>query len=242
VSSPRRWLVTGGSRGIGAAVVRRALAGGDRVAVLARGAADGGAASDDDGVLHIAADVRDDAALDAAMREVDSRFGGLDVVVLSAGLHRGGRVGRLSRGDWDAVLDVNLGGAFATVTAARPLLADGAAVVGIGAVVGFRGFPGDVAYASSKAGLAGMMRAMAIELAPHGIRANLVVPGFTETEMTAALSDRARTMLIERIPLRRPAHADEIADVVHWVAGASYMTGSVVAVDGGLMAALGSAA
>lgn len=253
-----RWVVTGASRGIGLAISERARAGGAEVAALARRwpgreasppsadrrtAADGRApVAERTGGLRIAADVTDAASLDRAMAEIDLHLGGIDVLVLNAGVHRGGRLGRLRRSDWDAVLDTNLGGAFATLSAARPLLREGGAVVAIGAVVGLRGFPGDVAYASSKAGLAGMVRALAVELAPAGIRVNLVIPGYTETEMTGGLAPAVRESLIRRVPLGRPARTEEVAEVVDWVARATYMTGALVPVDGGLMAALGSAA
>ena len=120
-----------------------------------------------------------------------------------------------------------------------PHLAEGAAIVNVGAVVGFRGFPGDSAYAAAKAGLAGLTRSLAVELAPAGVRVNLVVPGFVDTAMTAGLSASARNRIVAAIPAGRTGTAEEIADVVVAVAGASYMTGAVVPVDGGLMATFG---
>ena len=113
-------------------------------------------------------------------------------------------------------------------------MGEGSAIVNIGAVVGRRGFPGDTPYGSAKAGLEGLTTSLAIELARDQITVNVVVPGFTETEMTGELDERAREKIIKGIPLRRPAKADEIAQVVEWVSDSRYMTGSIVHVDGGL--------
>lgn len=240
--TPRRWVVTGATRGIGAAIVRQACAAGDRVAVLAR-TVDSVAIEADygDAALAIATDVTDPASMQSAVAQVVEAWGGVDVLVNNAGVHRGGRITSISREAWLEVLSTNLVGAFDAVRVVLPAMPDGAAVVNIGAVVGFRGFPGDTAYSAAKAGLSGLTLALAMELAPRGIRVNLVLPGFTETEMTEGLSERARASIIGRIPLGRPARAGEVAEVVLSVASSTYMTGSIVAVDGGLMAALGSA-
>lgn len=237
----RTWVVTGGSRGIGRAVVDRALAEGDAVHVLARSVDHAGwPAEVRDRVVPVPTDVADPASVAAAFAAIEQATGSVDVLVNSAGAHRGGRIGQLDDAAWGEVLATNLTGAFTVVRAARPLLPDGAAVVNIGAVVGLRGFPGDVAYGSAKAGLSGLTQTLAIELAPHGIRVNLVVPGFVDTEMTGGLTPTARERVVEGIPLGRPGRAEEIADVVWAVAGASYMTGSTVAVDGGLLASFGA--
>ncbi|MQA17360.1 MAG: SDR family oxidoreductase, partial [Pseudonocardiaceae bacterium] len=135
----------------------------------------------------------------------------------------------------------NLTGAFEVCRAVTPRLAAGAAIVNVGAVVGFRGFPGDAAYGAAKAGLSGLTQVLAIELAPQSIRVNLVVPGFVDTDMTAGLSERARQQIVDTIPVGRTGTVDEIARVIVSVAGASYMTGSTVAVDGGLLASFGAA-
>jgi 3-oxoacyl-[acyl-carrier protein] reductase len=173
---------------------------------------------------------------------IEQASGSVDVLVNSAGVHRGGRIDQLSTTAWAEVIATNLTGAFTVVRAARPVLSTGASVINIGAVVGLRGFPGDVAYGSAKAGLSGLTQTLAIELAPHGIRVNLVIPGFVETSMTAGLSERSRAAIVDGIPLGRPGRPEEIADVVWAVAGATYMTGSTVAVDGGLLASFGSPA
>jgi NAD(P)-dependent dehydrogenase (short-subunit alcohol dehydrogenase family) len=235
----RRWIVTGGTRGVGLATALIAAAHGDRVAVVARSvdrdvlAATLGPAS-----LAIAADVSDPDSVVAAVRQVCDAWGGIDVLVNNAGIHRGGKVGRLALEDWDSVLATNLGGPLHCVRAVLPHMGEGGSIVNVGAVVGFRGFAGDSAYGASKAGLAGLTRVLAIELAPRCIRVNLVVPGFVITEMTQQIGERARELLLEQIPLRRAGTEDEIAKVIWWVAGSTYMTGSVIPTDGGLMCAL----
>ena len=232
----RRWVVTGASRGLGLAIARVAAARGDRVALLARSASvTTAAATLGADAIGVTADVADPASVKAACAAVADRWGGIDVVVNNAGLHRGGLVDRLDAADWNSVLDTNLSGPFNVVRGALAHMGEGGSIVNIGAVVGLRGFAGDSAYGASKAGLAGLTQVLAIELARRGIRANLVIPGFVSTEMTAEVSAHARARLVARIPLGREGTAEEIADVVWWVAGAPYMTGSVIATDGGLM-------
>lgn len=233
-------MVTGASRGIGAAIARRAHARGQRVALLARGAeVEKIAAQLGERALGERADVSDRDAVAAAFARIEARFGTVNVVVNNAGLHRGGRLGRLRPEHWHSVLSVNLSGAFNVAQAAAAQLADGDSLINIGAVVGLRGFPGDVAYASSKAGLAGMTRALAIELAPRGITVNLVIPGLVLTEMTAGLSESALESMRHQIPLGRFADPAEIAEVVYWVSRSRYMTGAIVPVEGGLLSSFG---
>jgi 3-oxoacyl-[acyl-carrier protein] reductase len=191
-----------------------------------------------DRAIGLRADVTDPASLKLAADQVIARWGRIDVLVNNAGLHRGNLVGALDIADWDAVLETNLSGPFHAVRAVLPHLQAGGSIVNIGAVVGMRGSPGDSPYGASKAGLAGLTQVLAVELARRGIRVNLVLPGFVSTEMTAAVSERMRERLVARIPLGREGTAEEIADVVAWVAGSSYMTGSIVATDGGLMCAI----
>jgi 3-oxoacyl-[acyl-carrier protein] reductase len=235
----RRWIVTGGSRGVGLATARIVAARGDRVAVMARSVdRDRLAATLGPASLAIAADVSDPESVAAAVRQVGDAWGGVDVLVNNAGLHRGGKVGRLPLDDWDAVLATNLSGPLHCVRAVLPHMGEGGSIVNVGAVVGFRGFSGDSAYGSSKAGLAGLTRVLAIELAPRLIRVNLFIPGFVITEMTQQIDERAREQLLERIPLRRAGTEDEMAEAIWWIAGSTYMTGSVVAADGGLLSGL----
>jgi NAD(P)-dependent dehydrogenase (short-subunit alcohol dehydrogenase family) len=191
--------------------------------------------------LGVQADVTDVDSVTRAVDRVVSAWGGVDVLVNNAGVHRGGRVDRLEPAHWEEVLSTNLTAPLTVTRAVLPHMDSGSSIVNIGAVVGFRGFPGDAPYGAAKAGLAGLTRVLAVELARRGVRVNLVVPGFVETEMTGDLSERARELIIDRIPLGRTGAVEEIADVAVWVAQSPYMTGSVVATDGGLMAALGSA-
>ena len=240
MASEKIWLITGASRGIGLAVARRAVAAGDRVALLARGEVVHEAAAElGANALAVQADVADTESVASAVEQVVSHFGGLDILVNNAGLHRGGKVGRLGLDDWQAVIDTNLTGALKVISAARPHLAAGAAIVNIGAVVGFRGFPGDVAYGASKAGLAGLTRTLAVELAKKDIRVNLVIPGLVLTEMTGELSEKALESMRQTIPMARYGETGEIAEVIDWVARSRYMTGAFVPVDGGLMSSFG---
>ncbi len=163
------------------------------------------------------------------------RWGGLDVLVNNAGLHKGGKVESIVEADWEASLATNLSGPLRAIRALLPHMQAGGSIVNIGAVVGFRGFPGDSAYGASKAGLAGLTQVLASELARKQIRVNMVVPGFVMTDMTAGVSEKARDKIIAKIPLRRLGTPAEIADVCFWVSGATYMTGSVIFTDGGLM-------
>lgn len=239
-SDERVWMVTGASRGIGAAIARRAAEAGCRVALVARGESVLETASAiGEGAIGIQADVADTASITGAVEQVLERFGRLDVVVNNAGVHRGGKVHRLASEDWQQVIDVNLTGALNAVRASVPHLEPGSSIINIGAVVGLRGFPGDVAYASSKAGLSGMTQALAIELARRDISVNLVIPGLVLTEMTAGLTDAALESMRKIVPAGRFGEADEIAQVVYWVSQSRYMTGATVPVDGGLLSSFG---
>lgn len=234
------WLITGASRGIGLALARRVIAAGDQVALLARGDSVLSVASElGENAMGVQADVADAGAVQTAIDAVVARWGRIDVVVNNAGLHRGGKVGRLALEDWQAVIDTNLTGSLNIISSARDSLSAGSAIVNIGAVVGFRGFPGDAAYGASKAGLAGLTRALAIELAPKDIRVNLVIPGLVLTEMTGGLSEKALESMRKTIPMARYGQPEEIAEVIEWVARSRYMTGAFVPVDGGLMSSFG---
>ena len=234
------WLVTGASRGIGAAIATRAHEQGCRVVVIARGEeAKSTAARLGLGAIAIQADVSDVAAAQSAVDETIAAFGRIDVVVNNAGVHRGGKVERLSHEDWQNVLNVNLTGALNMIRAAKQHMGSGSSIINIGAVVGFRGFPGDVAYASSKAGLSGMTNALAIEMAKQGITVNLVIPGLVLTDMTSGLTDAAMDNMKAKIPMGRLGQDREVAEVVYWVSQSRYMTGATVPVDGGLMCSFG---
>lgn len=232
----RRLLVTGASRGIGHAIAKLSALRGDKVCLVARGAEiDSVATSIGADCFGIAADVTKADDLARAAATIAERWGGLDVIINNAGLHRGGKIGSIVDEDWEASLATNLSGPFHTIRALLPLMSAGGSIVNIGAVVGFRGFAGDSCYGASKAGLAGLTQVLAVELARNQIRVNMVVPGFVMTEMTAGVSKSARDKIIAKIPLRRLGTAEEIADVCWWVSGATYITGSVIFTDGGLM-------
>ena len=236
----RVWLVTGASRGIGLAIARRVIAAGERVALLARGAAVQELAAElGPNCMACQADVSKASEVSAAIESVVAHWGRLDVVVNNAGAHRGGRLERLKQDDWQSVLDTNLTGALNVCQLALEHIGEGGSIVNIGAVVGFRGFPGDAAYASSKAGLAGLTRALAIEFAARGITVNLVILGLVLTEMTGALSEKALESMRAKIPMGRYGEPDEIAEVVEWVARSRYMTGAFIPADGGLMSSFG---
>jgi NAD(P)-dependent dehydrogenase (short-subunit alcohol dehydrogenase family) len=238
-SEQRRWVVTGASRGLGLAIARLAASKGDKVALIARGAdIDAQAQAIGANAIGLVADVTDPTSVARACAEVVERWGGIDVLINNAGLHRGGLVGALAQDDWQAVLDTNLTGPLNFVRAALPHLGEGGSIVNIGAVVGLRGFSGDAAYGASKAGLVGLTQVLAVELARRGIRVNLVIPGLTSTEMTDGISARAKAKLVAGIPLGREGTAEELADVVWWVAGSPYMTGSIISNDGGLLCRL----
>lgn len=235
-SVQRRWFVTGASRGLGHAIATLAIARGDKVCLVARHpdiAAVAAALGPD--AIGVQADVSKAEDLATACATVADRWGGIDVLVNNAGLHRGGKIDVLDVADWEQSLATNLSGPMHAVRAALPHMSGGGSIVNIGAVVGFRGFAGDSCYGASKAGLAGLTQILATELAARQIRVNLVVPGFVMTDMTAGVSERARDAIVAKVPLRRMGKPEEIADVCWWVAGSTYMTGSVVMTDGGLM-------
>lgn len=236
----RVWLITGASRGIGLAVCRQVIESGDRAAIIARGDTVREIAGElGERCLPCQADVSDPDSVRAAVASVIDTWGQLDVVVNNAGLHRGGKVSRLREDDWQAVLDTNLTGALSVIKAADPHLEEGAAIINVGAVVGLRGFPGDAAYAASKAGLAGLTRSLAIEYASRGICVNLVIPGLVLTEMTSALSEKALDAMRRIIPLSRYGEAEEIAEMILAVSRSRYTTGAFIPVDGGLMSSFG---
>lgn len=228
----RTVLVTGGNRGIGRAIAQAFLDAGHRVAITSR---DG---SGPDGALAVAADVTDAASVDAAFTRVEAELGPVEVVVANAGITRDTLLMRMSEQDFTEVVDTNLGGAFRVVQRASKgmLRAKWGRVVLISSVVGLYGGPGQVNYAASKAGLVGIARSITRELGGRGITANVVAPGFIETDMTAELDERTQAEYKKAIPAGRYGSPEEIAAVVRWVAGeeAAYISGAVIPVDGGL--------
>ncbi|GAB3578454.1 beta-ketoacyl-ACP reductase [Leifsonia lichenia] len=232
MTTQRTVLVTGGNRGIGYAIAEEFLAQGHRVAVTAR-SGDG-----PEGALTVRADVTDSAAVDAAFAEIEEKLGPVEVVVANAGITRDTLLMRMTDEDFDTVVDTNLGGSFRVVKRASKgmLKARFGRIVFISSVVGLYGSAGQVNYAASKAGLVGMARSITRELGARGITANVVSPGFIETDMTAALPETQQAEYKRNIPAARFATANEVAKVVAWVAGedAGYISGAVIPVDGGL--------
>jgi 3-oxoacyl-(acyl-carrier-protein) reductase len=229
----RSVLVTGGNRGIGLAVARAFRALGDNVAVTHRGSA-----VPDDDLLAVRCDVTDAAEVDAAFTAAEAAHGPVEVVVSNAGVTRDTLLLRMTEDDWRSVLDTNLAGAFHVAKrAAKSMLRQRRGrLIFVSSVVGLSGSAGQVNYAASKAGLVGLARSVARELGSRGITANVVAPGFVETDMTAALPEDRRAELLGQIPLGRYAAPEEVAAAVTWLAGdaAGYVTGAVVPVDGGL--------
>jgi 3-oxoacyl-[acyl-carrier protein] reductase len=228
----RSVLVTGGNRGIGRAIAEAFLANGDRVAVTTRS---GGAP---EGALDVRCDITDAEAVDAAFKEIEEANGPVEVLVANAGITADTLLLRMSDDDWQSVIDTNLTGSFrlAKRAAKGMLRLRRGRVVFISSVVGLLGSAGQVNYAASNAGLVGMARSMARELGSRSITANVVAPGFIETDMTAVLSDEQKDLIKTQVPLGRYGSTDEIAQTVLWLTGdgAAYVTGAVIPVDGGL--------
>jgi len=224
-------LVTGGNRGIGLACARAFADQGDRVAVTHRSAPV-------DGVVSVRCDVSSPAEVDEAFRAVEDQLGKVEVLVANAGITKDNLVLRMTDEDFSSVVDTNLGGAFRAVKRAVPgmVRARQGRIILISSVVGMLGSAGQVNYAASKSGLIGMARSLARELGSRGITVNVVAPGFVETDMTAGLAEERRAEIRSAVPLGRMATAEEVAGVVTWLASpaASYITGAVIPIDGGL--------
>ncbi|WP_083956029.1 beta-ketoacyl-ACP reductase [Tersicoccus phoenicis] len=228
----RSVLVTGGNRGIGRAIAEEFRANGDRVAITYR------SGEPPAGFLAVQADVTDAASLDAAFTAIEAEHGPVEVVVANAGITRDTLLLRMSEEDFTSVLDTNLTGAFRVIKrASRGMIRlKKGRVVLISSVVGLYGSPGQINYAASKAGLVGIARSLTRELASRNITANVVAPGFINTEMTAALPEKQQQEYKASIPAGRFAETEEVARVVRWVASdeAAYISGAVIPVDGGL--------
>jgi NAD(P)-dependent dehydrogenase (short-subunit alcohol dehydrogenase family) len=233
-------LVTGGSRGIGAAISRELGACGADVAVNYRSDHDAARAVVAElgaGASSWAADVSDREAVEAMVAGVTEHHGGLDVLVVNAGVWRGGPIEQLPPSDWSLVVETSLTGAFYLVRAALPALRERGfgRVVVVSSVIGLIGYAGDSAYASAKAGLFGFVKSVAKECGRDGITVNAVAPGFVETDMTEEVPERARERMLARTSLRRPGRPEEIAGAVRFLAcDGSYVTGQTLVVDGGL--------
>lgn len=226
-------LVTGGNRGIGRAIAEDLMAAGYRVAVTSR-SGEGGP----EGALTVAADVTDSASIDDAFSRVEEELGPITVVVANAGITQDTLLLRMSEDDFTSVIDTNLTGAFRVIKRATKgmLRAKFGRVVLISSVVGLYGSPGQINYAASKSGLVGIARSLTRELGGRGITANVVAPGFIETEMTAVLPEETQQQYLASIPAGRFGRVDEIAKTVRWLVSddSGYISGAVIPVDGGL--------
>lgn len=234
-------LVTGSTRGIGRAIAQGLRDAGARVAICGRDLvkAQGVAAELGGGAQGFAADVGDIASVQALVADVEKAFGQLDILVNNAGLTRDNLMLRIKDDDWDAVIDANLRGAFvATRAATRGMMKRRwGRVINIASVVGITGNKGQANYAASKAGLIGLTKSVAKELASRNILANVVAPGFIETDMTAAMTPEAKAAVTGGIPLERLGTPADVAGAVVFLASdaASYITGQVLVVDGGMV-------
>ena len=228
----RSVLVTGGNRGIGLAIAKAFVEAGDKVAITYR------SGDVPEGMLGVKADVTDMASVDAAFTEVEAAHGPVEVLVANAGITRDTLLLRMSEDDFTDVVDTNLTGAFRVVKRASKgmLKLRRGRVVLISSVVGLYGSPGQVNYAASKAGLVGIARSLTRELGSRNITANVVAPGFIDTDMTRTLPEDTQKNYLSSIPAGRFAAPEEVAGVVRWIAGpeAGYISGAVIPVDGGL--------
>ena len=225
-------LVTGGNRGIGLAIAQSLSKAGHRVVITYRS---GDAPSE---FLAVKMDVTSSDSVEAAFNQIEEKWGTPEIIVANAGITKDGLVLRMSDKDFEDVVNANLTGAFRVARRATKglLKLKRGRLIFIGSVVGGVGAAGQVNYAASKSGLLGMARSFARELGSRGITANVVAPGFVETDMTATLDEKRRDEIAKSVPLGRFCSADEIAKVVTFVASADagYITGALIPVDGGL--------
>jgi 3-oxoacyl-[acyl-carrier protein] reductase len=235
-------LVTGGSRGIGLAIARSLAEGGAAVAVVARDesrAQEAAASLPGEGHRGYAADVGSSASVDPLVKRVEEEMGGIDILVNNAGVTRDNVLMRLKDEDWDAVVDTNLRGAFNLIRAASRgmMKRRSGRIVNITSVVGLTGNKGQANYAASKAGLVGLTKSVARELASRGVLVNALAPGYIETDMTSELPEAVREALLGQIALGRLGRPEDVAGVVRFLAGpaAAYITGQVLVVDGGMV-------
>ncbi len=235
-------IVTGASRGIGRAIALQLAHRGARVACVATSVENAEAcalacAERTDGARAFGVDVSDTGTVAELVSEIAKTMGGPNLLVNNAGITRDQLLLRMSEEDFDRVLAVNLKGAWNFIKAAtRPLMKCSGRIINISSVVGVTGNAGQANYAASKAGLIGLTKSVAKELAGRKVCANAIAPGFIETDMTAAIDEKAREELVGAIPLRRIGSAQEIALAVDFLAGpgGAYITGQTLVVDGGL--------
>jgi 3-oxoacyl-[acyl-carrier protein] reductase len=232
MTTPRTVLITGGNRGIGFAIAQRFIEGGWAVAVTSR------SGKGPEGCLTVNADVTDSDSLDRAIATVEQKLGPITAVVANAGITKDTLFMRMSDEEFDSVIDTNLGGVFKVVKRCIvPMIkAKYGRIILISSVVGLYGSAGQVNYASSKSALVGFARSLTRELGARGITTNVVAPGFIDTDMTKALPEEQAKTYLQSIPAGRFAKPSEVAEAVWWLASdsASYISGAVIPVDGGL--------
>jgi 3-oxoacyl-[acyl-carrier protein] reductase len=225
-------LVTGGNRGIGLAIARRLAADGDNVTITSR------SGEPVEGLSVVRCDVTSAESVDSAFTSVEESAGPVEVVVANAGITKDQLLALMSEDTFSQVLDTNLTGAYRVAKrAVRPMMrARTGRLIFISSVVGLYGSGGQANYAASKAGLVGLARSLARELGSRGITANVIAPGFIESDMTAGLPPERKEQILGAVPLGRYGSADEVAAAVSFLAGpdAAYVTGAVIPVDGGL--------
>lgn len=225
-------LVTGGNRGIGLAIARKFQSDGDMVIVTSR------SGEPIDGLGVVKCDVSSTESVDQAFTEIEEKFGPVQVAVANAGITKDGLIMRMSDEDINEVINTNLVGAIRVARRATKnmMKARSGRIIFISSVVGLMGSAGQVNYAASKAGLVGAARSLARELGSRGITANVVAPGFIDTEMTAELPADRKAEILANVPLGRYGSAEEIAEIVKFIAStqAGYISGAVIPVDGGL--------
>lgn len=232
MNTQRTVLVTGGNRGIGRAIAERMVADGHKVAVTVR------TGQGPQGALSVVADMSDSNSIDAAFTEVEEKLGSVEVVIANAGITKDTLLMRMSEEDFTSVIDTNLTGTFRVVKrASKGLLKQRfGRVILISSVVALYGSAGQINYSSSKAALVGFARSLTRELGGRGITANIIAPGFIETDMTSSLPQTQQDEYLRSIPAGRFGKVDEIANVASWIASdeSGYVSGAVIPVDGGL--------
>lgn len=244
ILSGKSALVTGGAKRIGRGIALALAQAGASVAITFRtsGAEAAQTVREIEALgartLAVECDVRSEDSVRRALAATIGAFGRLDVLVNNAGVTKDGLLLRMKEADWDAVMDVNLKGAFNCTREAAKVMSKAryGRIVNVSSVVGEMGNPGQANYCASKAGMIGLTKSVAKELARRNVTANAVTPGFIETDMTRDLSDKAREALLEQIPMARLGSGDDIAAAVLFLvsAGASYITGHVLSVNGGM--------
>lgn len=238
-------IVTGGSRGIGAAIVRALASDGFDVAIIYQGSVERAQSLAEEikatgrNAVAIQCDVSSLEQVEKMTSEVVEKLGGVDVLVNNAGKTRDGLIMRMTEEDFDSIINTNLKGAFNCTKAVTPIMmkARSGRIVNISSVVGVTGNAGQANYAASKAGIIGLTKSAAKELATRGITVNSVAPGYVRTDMTEVLSDKIKEAILAQIPMKKCAEPEDIANVVSFLCSdkAGYVTGQVINVDGGMV-------